>query len=55
MHVSYGLESALFAVTACMFKAVRSVKSVKSVKVVRGRSVKSVPFGRLVSVCVGLA
>ena len=30
MHVSYGLKSALFAVTGCMFKSGRSVKSVRS-------------------------
>ena len=57
MHVSYGLESALFAVTACMSKSVRSVKSVKSVNVVRvGRSSRfgSVNLCRLVPSDVGL-
>ena len=47
MHVSYGLESALFAVVACMVKSVRSVKSVKVVRVGRSSRFGSVNLCRL--------
>ena len=51
MHVSYGLESALFGFTGCVLSQVGSVGSVGqvgSVKLFQCRSVKSVRFGQLV-------